>query len=210
MKVSQTLLQHKLLLHRTQEAGKEQGAQRPEVSGHKLKKAWLQTQAHQCKPCSTTGQKRGSANQMVKTTAQFVVTMKPGDRWFTDHNETIHKSALLRAGGEHPPHGFGLCRPSPQWVRAHSRRVLTLRPASQHCRFLGKTHTARAAWPEPAEKWKTLPRKHNQQFGRETFTASCGAKPRLALGSSNKSEHAFTTRGCRHTTPWQRENQNTS
>ena len=98
MKVSQTLLQHKLLLHRTQEAGKEQGAQRPEVSGHKLKKAWLQTQAHQCKPCSTTGQKRGSANQMVKTTAQFVVTMKPGDRWFTDHNETIHKSALLRLG----------------------------------------------------------------------------------------------------------------
>ena len=96
MKVSQMLLQHKLLLHRTQEAGKEQGAQRPEVSGHKLKKAWLQTQAHQCKSCSTTGQKRGSANQMVKTTAQFVVIMKTGDRWFTDHNETIHKSALLR------------------------------------------------------------------------------------------------------------------
>ena len=99
MKVSQTLLQHKLLLHRTQEAGKEQGAQRPEVSGHKLKKAWLQTQAHQCKPCSTTGQKRGSANQMVKTTAQFVVTMKPDDSQITMKQST---SQLYSGWGRAP------------------------------------------------------------------------------------------------------------
>ena len=114
----------------------------------------------------------------------------------------IHRSqrnnpqvSSTQAGGKHPPHDFSLHRPSPQWVRnprrTHSRRALTLRPAGKHCRFLGKTHTARAARPEPTEKRKALPRKQNQHFGRATFTASCGAKPRLALVlSTNQSMHS--------------------
>ena len=156
------LLQHKLLLHRTPEAGKEQGAQRPEVSGHKLKKAWLQTQAQQCKSCSTTGQKQGSADQMVKTTAQFVVIMKSGDRWFTDHKETIHKSALLRLGESTrrmASASTGLPLSGSETLEESTQGGHSMRPAGKHGRFLGKTHTARATRPEPVEKWKALPGK---------------------------------------------------